>query len=114
MSKTTHELAKELLDLPDVSVGVELWCERENYEPVAVMTQYVPDDRAIIVQKWDGEGPEPGLSSDFYSTEVTWHNLGQIDRQPQAEQETIATVTEHGLDGKTIAQRRIFDYPPIT
>jgi len=50
--KTTHQLAQELLSLPDVKVIVELWC---GSDPVAVMTGYDPDNTAIIMMQehWD-------------------------------------------------------------
>ncbi len=49
--KTTHELAAELLALPNVPVVVELWGEMDGYEMVAKMTKYDPDKTAIICQK---------------------------------------------------------------
>lgn len=48
--KTTHELARELLSLPDVRVVIELWCSMEGYEPTAIMTDY-DSHTAIIVQR---------------------------------------------------------------
>jgi hypothetical protein len=53
--KTTHQLAEELLKLPDVSVVVEGWCDMEGYEPGAKMTSYDPGGTAIIMQVPAGE-----------------------------------------------------------
>lgn len=51
--KTTHELARELLALPDVPVLVELWCGWHN--PTAVMTEYDLEGKAIIVNRDETE-----------------------------------------------------------
>jgi hypothetical protein len=48
--KTTHQLAEEMLQLPDVPVVVEGWCTMESFEMVCVMTEYDPDGTAIIMQ----------------------------------------------------------------
>lgn len=49
--KTTHQIAKELLALPDVKLIVEGWCSRQGYELTAKMTQCDPSGTAILVQK---------------------------------------------------------------
>lgn len=47
--KTTHQVARELLALPDVPLKVELWCGWDN--PKAVMSQYDPEGTAFIVDE---------------------------------------------------------------
>ena len=47
----THELAKQLLALPDVPVVIEGWVPMRGYETTAKMTEYDPEGQAIIVQK---------------------------------------------------------------
>ena len=54
--KTTHELARELLALPDVPVLVELWCGWHN--PTAVMSGCDPEGTAFIVNR-DEADPLP-------------------------------------------------------
>jgi len=49
--KTTHELARELLELPDVPVKVEYWTADADSEPVALMTEYDPEGTAMICQR---------------------------------------------------------------
>lgn len=46
--KTTHQLAAELMALPDVPVVVEMWTRDE---PFAKMTLYDPEGTAMIVSK---------------------------------------------------------------
>ena len=46
--KTTHQMAAELLALPDVPLEIEMWCRMDGYEQVAKMTEYDPDGTAII------------------------------------------------------------------
>lgn len=47
--KTTHQLARELLALPDVPVKVEMWCGWDD--PTAVMSDYDPEGTAFIVDQ---------------------------------------------------------------
>jgi hypothetical protein len=50
--KTTHQIAKELLALPDVELVIEYWVMmRPESEMVAEMTEYDPNGTAIIWQK---------------------------------------------------------------
>jgi len=50
--KTTHQMARELLSLPDVRLVIELWImQSEDCEMVAEMTEYDPEGTAIILQK---------------------------------------------------------------
>lgn len=50
--KTTHQIARELLALPDVRLVVEYWIMLgEEYEMVAEMTEYDTEGTAIIQQK---------------------------------------------------------------
>jgi hypothetical protein len=49
--KTTHQLAKELLALPDVDLVVEGWCQMRGHELAAKMTQYDPDGTVILIQE---------------------------------------------------------------
>jgi hypothetical protein len=49
--KTTHQIAAELLQLPDVPLRVEGWCQRDGYETAAVMTAYDPENEAILIQR---------------------------------------------------------------
>lgn len=51
IGKTTHEMARELLALPDVPLVIEAWCGMENHEMSAGMTEYDPTGTAIIWQK---------------------------------------------------------------
>ena len=44
---TTHEVARALLQLPDVELLVEGWCGEVGVYPV--MTQYDPEGTAILV-----------------------------------------------------------------
>ena len=55
--KTTHQLADELLALPDIPLGIEGWCEMDLHEMTASITDY-DENRAIIWQK-PGESHEP-------------------------------------------------------
>jgi len=47
--KTTHEIARELLKLPDVPLLVEGWCRANDEEIEARMTAYDPEGTAILV-----------------------------------------------------------------
>lgn len=48
--KTTHEMAKELLALPDIPLVIEGWCDMPGYAMTAELTDY--DNKvAIIWQK---------------------------------------------------------------
>jgi hypothetical protein len=49
--KTTHELARELLTLPDVPLVIEMWCRMDGHEMAAEMTEYDPAGTAIIWQR---------------------------------------------------------------
>jgi len=49
--KTTHQVARELLALPDVKLTVELWVDRQNHQLAVEMTEYDPEGTAIIWQK---------------------------------------------------------------
>ncbi len=55
---TTHKLAWKLLALPDVPVVIELWMNREGFDPEPVMTEYDPTGTAIIIQS---DTPSPQL-----------------------------------------------------
>lgn len=44
-------MATELLELPDVPLLIELWCQIDGHEAVAEMTKYDPVGTAIIRQK---------------------------------------------------------------
>jgi hypothetical protein len=49
---TTHEMARQLLALPDVPLLIEGWCTVSTVsEIVAEMTEYDPEGTAIIWQK---------------------------------------------------------------
>jgi len=48
--KTTHEIARDLLALPDVPLLVEGWCEMNNHE-VAVKMRDADETGAILFQK---------------------------------------------------------------
>jgi len=50
-TKTTHQMACELLALPDVPLVIETWCTEDDKEMVAEMTGYDPEGTAIIWQK---------------------------------------------------------------
>ncbi len=55
--KTTHQIAAELLALPDVPLHIEMWCEMDGYETVAKMAEYENEDGtrdAFIVWKRTG------------------------------------------------------------
>jgi hypothetical protein len=52
-SKTTHQIAQELLALPDVELVIEGWCQMEGYTMTAAMTNYDPEGTAILWQKTD-------------------------------------------------------------
>ncbi len=49
--KTTHQIAMDLLALPDVPLVIEMWCVMDGYETVARMTEYDPEGTAIICQE---------------------------------------------------------------
>lgn len=51
VGKTTHEMARELLALPDVKLVIEMWCEMRGHEMSADMTAYDSTGTAIIWQK---------------------------------------------------------------
>lgn len=48
--KTTHQLAAELMELPDVPVLVNGWILIDNFEVTARMSEYDPSGTAFIVQ----------------------------------------------------------------
>lgn len=48
---TTHEMAKQLLALPNVRLVIEMWCVESDKQMVAEMTAYDPEGTAIIWQK---------------------------------------------------------------
>lgn len=48
--KTTHELAKELMELPDMEIVVEGWISHRGYEIAAVRSGFDPERVAILVQ----------------------------------------------------------------
>ena len=54
-TKTTHQIATELLALPDIPLVIEGWCMMDNHEMIAEITSY-DDNEAIIWQK-----PDPRL-----------------------------------------------------
>ena len=68
--KTTHQMAGELLALPDVPLVIEMWCRMSDHEMVAEMTEYDSEGTAIIWQKpnpkpvWDTENHEGLLPGD--------------------------------------------------
>ena len=49
--KITHEVARELLELPDVPLAIEMRCILRGYEITACMTEYDPEGTAILVQR---------------------------------------------------------------
>lgn len=51
--KTTHQVAQELLELPNVELVIEGWCDMQSlgYTMEAAMTGYDPDGTAILWQK---------------------------------------------------------------
>lgn len=51
--KTTHQIARELLLLPDVELVIEGWCQMQGYTMTAAMTNYDPEGTAILWQKLD-------------------------------------------------------------
>lgn len=51
---TTHELARELLELPDVRLVVEGWCGGRDSRIYAVMSGFDSEGTAILVQRVDG------------------------------------------------------------
>lgn len=48
---TTHQMAKQLLELPDVELLIEGWIRMDGYTMTASMTSYDPKHTAIIWQK---------------------------------------------------------------
>lgn len=82
--KTTHQIAKELLALPDVPLVIEGWVGMSSYghETIAVMTEYDPTGTAILVQrptaeaaaKWMREA-RPKVPGE--EGEPRWLNIGQ-------------------------------------
>ncbi len=50
--KTTHDIAKELLALPNVPLVIEGWISQSNREIQVVMTDYEPDKEAILIQRY--------------------------------------------------------------
>lgn len=55
--KTTHELARELIALPDKPIKVEGWSDLEDHDVTAKMTRYDPEGTAILVQRKSVEPP---------------------------------------------------------
>ena len=66
--KTTHELAQELLALPNVPLVVEGWCRQRGLVLTAVMTEYDPEGTAILVQQ-AVTAPETGTEDRWMWTE---------------------------------------------
>jgi len=50
--KTTHQIARELLALPDIPLLIEGWYRMDHHEMAASITDYDPN-RAILWQKPD-------------------------------------------------------------
>ena len=59
--KATHELAQELLALPNVPLVVEGWCRQPGLVLTAVMAEYDPDGEAILVQATPATAPAAPL-----------------------------------------------------
>jgi hypothetical protein len=68
---TTHEMARQLLSLPDINLVIEGWCIMNNHEMTASITDYSEDD-AIIWQKPDPRLP-PRTEEDCGS--FRWINI---------------------------------------
>lgn len=60
--KTTHQLAKELLALPDVPLEVEGWC---GGDIIAKMTRYDPEGTAILVEPREPMELDPSFKWKF-------------------------------------------------
>ena len=72
--KTTHQIAKELLALPDVKLVVEGWCDMAGHELTAKMTGYDPENTAILIQGCvDPAVEEEMLQWMKDHAEVVWH-----------------------------------------
>lgn len=54
---TTHEMARQLLALPDIRLTIEGWCRLNNHQMTAEITGY-DENTAIIWQKPDPRLPE--------------------------------------------------------
>lgn len=54
--KTTHQVGRELLALPDVPLHIEYWCRLEGDEPIPQMTEWDPQGTAILRM---GKPPPP-------------------------------------------------------
>jgi hypothetical protein len=68
--KTTHQIAMELLALPDIPLVIEGWCQMDNHEMVAEITGY-SDREAIIWQKPDPRFP-PRTTHGYHTGEWVW------------------------------------------
>ena len=75
--KTTHEMARELLALPDVPLVIELWCDMEGCECVAELTGY-DDQTAIIYQKLVCDKTREELSKLYQENFTTSHHLHNV------------------------------------
>lgn len=75
MTMTTHELAKQLMELPDVPLEIEGWCRMKGYETRAKLCSY-DETKAIIVQ----ECVDPEVEKEWNkwlkkNTEWKWHTF---------------------------------------
>jgi len=52
----THQIAQELLALPDVELVIEGWCQMAGYTMAVAMTNYDPEGTAIL---WQQPDPSP-------------------------------------------------------
>ena len=78
--KTTHDIAKELLALPNVPLVIEGWCEMRGHETTVQMTGYDPEGTAIMVQKCVDEKVAAETRQWMKDhTEVVWMNIRTPD-----------------------------------
>lgn len=78
---TTHEMARQLLALPNISLVIEGFCDPGGYVPIARITEY-DSGTAIIVNRPASELPSPVVHCqpkyDWYTE--TYYTACDVDR----------------------------------
>jgi hypothetical protein len=78
--KTTHQIARELLALPDVELVIEGWCPMDNHEMVAEITSY--DENTVII--WQKPDPRLPARTEFHAPSGSWRWLNISTQLPES------------------------------
>jgi hypothetical protein len=113
--KTTHDIACELLALPNVPLKVEGWCEMRGHEMVAQMTEYDPEGAAILMQKCVDEAVATETRQWMKDhTEAVWMNIkSQEFTEGLDSVNTPTTSSTHLVDCNSYTGE-LCEYPTIS